>query len=407
MVIALVAAGCGSSDSDDSGSTGGGSSAGPIKVMTYGDITGLAPTPLTDLQDGVVAAVQAVNDAGGINGRKVQLITCDSKHNAVGAANCASKAVSEDVVAVIPTVAHLDNVTTPIFEKAGIPILGADPATPTSQYSKNTACFLNGPLVMYPQAAAALADGGAKKLTIMQPAGAGYEDYIAQAAQLAAKPYGATVTNINLDPATTNFSSIAAQAVSDGQTAVYVAASPPGLFSLLGDLAQSTPGIQLAAPDYYVQTPQVMAALKKMPFAEGMYLNSYTAFPNDTSVPGVKLFREQIAKINKSEADDEGTLYNWVDGWGAMQILQAVEGDITAESVLDAMKTAKVDFQGVVPDWNYDYNALGLGCVTNDKVFEGRYQKGEIKPLNGGKAVTGVNQQMIDFYKSSFAKYAK
>src|ERR1035437_9299390 len=76
-----------------------GAAGGPITIVTYGDITGLAPVPEHQFQDGVVAAVNAFNASGGVQGRKIKLITCDTKFQGAAAAACVANAKSEGVVA--------------------------------------------------------------------------------------------------------------------------------------------------------------------------------------------------------------------------------------------------------------------------------------------------------------------
>jgi len=126
-------------------------------------------------------------------------------------------------------------------------------------------------------------------------------------------------------------------------------------------------------------------------------------------VPGIKLYQQQIAAVNKSDTGNELALLGWVDGWGAMQIIGSIKsGPITSQTILSAMKTATVSFDGVAPDWHYEYNTLGLGCVTNNTGYEGEYEGGtSVTPLNGDKPVTALSSGIISFYKNAFASYDK
>lgn len=405
VASALVAAGCGS------GSSGAGkSSKGPIKILTFGDISGLAPTPIYQLQSGVEAAVDAFNAAGGVQGRKVDLITCDAKLNPSLAAGCVSKAASEGVVAAIPSLEALDNVTTPILEKEGIPIIGTNPSTATAQYSRTSACYVGGPFILSPQAGTYLAGHGAKSLSISLPAGLANQDVMTQAVRSAAAVYGAKVPLALEVPTTaTDFSSVAAQLTSAGEDATYITPNPPGLFSLISDLAQSRSGLKLAVPGYTAARPQVMAAFNKLPAARNVFMNNFNAFPTDTSVPGIRLFDQEIAKINKSYIGDETALFPWINAWGGMQILGSIKsGPIDAQTILKAMKTVTLNFEGVVPPWHYSYNALGLGCVTDNEVYEGVYNGGSaVTPLNGGRPVVGLTPSIIALYKKAFASYTR
>jgi ABC-type branched-subunit amino acid transport system substrate-binding protein len=403
LAIALIA-GCGSSSS-----SGGGSSKGPIKILTYGDITGLTPTPSHQLTDGVEAAVDAFNAAGGVQGRKVQLITCDTQLNPAHAANCVAKAKAEGVVAAIPSEELLDNVTTPLLEKQGIPILGSNPTTAPALYSKTSACFLDGAFVLYPAGAAELAKAGSKTVGITEIEGVADESVLNKATQMAAAESGATTpTFIPVAPGSTNFSAMAAQVANAHEDANYIAVTPPGLFTLPAVLAQARPGIKMEVPGYLAQSPDGLAAFTKIPATKGMLVNNYTAFPTDTSVPGVRLFQKQIAKVDKSDIPWEVAFYPWVDAWGAMQILKTISsGPITSATILSAMKTATLHFDGVIPNWHYSYNSIGLGCDNNSSVYEGVYKGGmTITPLNGDKPVPGLSSTVIAYYKKSLAAEA-
>lgn len=124
-------AACGGDDDASTSSSGGGGAAKeasgePIKIMTIGPLTGT--TQLPGLEDGAQAAAKAINDAGGVNGRPIEIIACDDRYDPNRTQACARQAVSEGVVAVtgIPQVGKS---LMPAIEAAGIPVMtaGASP----------------------------------------------------------------------------------------------------------------------------------------------------------------------------------------------------------------------------------------------------------------------------------------
>jgi ABC-type branched-subunit amino acid transport system substrate-binding protein len=380
----------------------------PINVLTYGDITGLAPIAFPQLQDGVVAAVKAFNAAGGVQGRKVHLITCDTKLEAAAAANCVATAIRQGVVFAIPSLDLLDNVTTPLLESQHIPVLGSTPSTEAAEYSKTSACFLSNPFVIYPNAVSVLAKQGARIISALAPTGVADENILNAAMKIAAEQSRAKLTGITTVSATaTDFSSIAAQALSQGGDGSVVLAPPPGLFSILGSMTQSTPNLKLATTGVVIQNPAVLDGLSSIKGITSMYVNNYTAFPNSTNIPGIRLYRKQISAVNPSDLPYEFALFTWTDAWGAMQILSTIKsGPITASTVTSAMMKAHVNFQGVAPNWSYKYNTLGLGCVNGNYAFSGTYSGGQkaITPANDGKPTSGVlGKAEIKYYKRVFA----
>jgi branched-chain amino acid transport system substrate-binding protein len=415
VALALGIAACGSSSSNSSSSSSGGSSGGsssassgskgPIKLLSFGDVTGLSPTPSLGIQKGPQGAVNAVNAKGGINGHQVQLILCDTKLNPADAASCVEKAKAEGVVAAVPSEELLDNVTTPLLDKLGIPILGSNPSTAAAQFSKTSACFLPGVFVLYPAGTEALAKEGAKSVSVSEPAGIADENVVNHAATISAQSAGGTAGPfVGIPPTASNFSSIVAQSTANHQDGSFVSATPPGFFSLVGGIAQAAPGSKLGGPGYTVINSQIDAGLAKIPAAKGMYVDNYTAFPSDTSIPGIKLYQQQVGPLDKADLQDETTLFTWVDMWGALQILQQVKGDITPQSINAAMKTATVSFQGVAPNWHYQYDTLGLGCDNDDQVYEGHYEGGStLTPMNGDKPRHALSPQIIALYKKTLS----
>ncbi|MER6130652.1 ABC transporter substrate-binding protein [Streptomyces sp. NPDC001815] len=115
---ASIAVGCGVVPG-----TTGGSGGDTVTVMTW------APekTKATN-KPGMPAMARAyarwVNAQGGINGRRLEVLTCNDHNDTVAAASCARRAVEENVVAVVGSYSqHARSFFSPL-EAAGIPYLG-------------------------------------------------------------------------------------------------------------------------------------------------------------------------------------------------------------------------------------------------------------------------------------------
>ncbi|MEJ8643828.1 ABC transporter substrate-binding protein [Streptomyces sp. MS1.HAVA.3] len=65
-----------------------------------------------------------VNAKGGINGRKLRVVTCNEKNTAGGAADCARKAISEKAVAVVGSYSQHGRAFMAPLEAEGIPFIG-------------------------------------------------------------------------------------------------------------------------------------------------------------------------------------------------------------------------------------------------------------------------------------------
>jgi hypothetical protein len=381
-----------------------GAAGGPITIVTYGDITGLAPVPEHQFQDGVVAAVDAFNASGGVQGRKIKLITCDTKFQGAAAAACVANAKSEGVVAAIPSVTLIDNVTTPLLEQQGIPIIGSDPSTPQAEYSKTTACFLPGPFVDYPALTHYMAKVGLKSLSATLPAGVAGENVLEGGTEIEAKADGATIdTWLQASPITSDFAPIGAQAVEAGENGFMGGVGGPALDGLFAAVLGAKPSIKLGGPGYILQGgPSVDGALISLG-AKGAIVSGYSAFPTDRSVPAVKLFDKEIAKVDPTDKYVEVSFMTWIDAYGATQILKSMtSGPINAATITSAMQhTKNLNMLGAVPNWSYSYNTLGLGCTSDGTEYEGTLVNANgATPSNHDQPAYTLPAAVIKYYKA-------
>ncbi|WP_217139744.1 ABC transporter substrate-binding protein [Streptomyces sp. AC627_RSS907] len=101
----------------------GGSGDDPVTVMTWAPKdTGATNKP------GMPAFARAyarwINAHGGLNGRDLNVLTCNDHNDSVTAAKCARRAVKEDVVAVVGSYSQHADSFFPVLEGAGIPYIG-------------------------------------------------------------------------------------------------------------------------------------------------------------------------------------------------------------------------------------------------------------------------------------------
>jgi branched-chain amino acid transport system substrate-binding protein len=107
----------------------------PIKIGHYGSLTGSEATFGQSTSQGIRLALKELNDAGGINGRKVELVEYDTKGDAREAGAVVTRLVSRDKVsAVLGEVASgLSLAGAPVCQQAGVPMI-----TPSSTNERVT-----------------------------------------------------------------------------------------------------------------------------------------------------------------------------------------------------------------------------------------------------------------------------
>jgi branched-chain amino acid transport system substrate-binding protein len=155
LLAAVVAAGCGSSGgssnsasattaggtSGTSGTSGGTSSSGTITVMALG-VYSSPVFSVPQAADAVELAAAQINKAGGINGKQLKVITCNEQNNPSIAAQCAQKAVSDHVAALVGRTTLNGDAVVPILQKAQIPDIGPIDFSPADASGDNTVSFV-------------------------------------------------------------------------------------------------------------------------------------------------------------------------------------------------------------------------------------------------------------------------
>lgn len=101
----------------------GGSGDDPIVVMTWAP-EGTSATNKPGMPAFARAYARWVNASGGLNGRKLKVLTCNDHNDTVSAAACARRAVKEHAVAVVGSYSQHSDAFFPHLEGAGIPYIG-------------------------------------------------------------------------------------------------------------------------------------------------------------------------------------------------------------------------------------------------------------------------------------------
>ena len=130
-MLGSIFAGCGGEEA----------SSDEIKVGANFEMTGNVANYGSATLDGLKLAIKEVNDAGGINGKKITLVTADNKSDPTEAANAATKLISDDKVKVLvgPAVSAAVLAESQIAEENKIPVIAPDATSPTITVDDNGA----------------------------------------------------------------------------------------------------------------------------------------------------------------------------------------------------------------------------------------------------------------------------
>ena len=155
-LLSSVFAGCGSKESGDT-----------IKVGANFELTGNVANYGNATIEGLQLAIDEANEAGGINGKKIELVSVDDKSEAAESINAATKLISDDGVKIIvgPATTGLVLAETQTATDAKVPIIAPCATSPEATVENGKvkpyvfrSCFID------PQQGAVMATFAAKEL---------------------------------------------------------------------------------------------------------------------------------------------------------------------------------------------------------------------------------------------------
>lgn len=334
---ALAACGGSSSGSGDAASGGG----DPIKIMVYGpfDAKGFS---LPGAKTGPEAAVKKVNDAGGINGRKLELIACNDDNDPNKAAGCARQAVEEKVVAAVGGLTQFEAQVVPVLEKAGIPVVGAVPLsnfTSTSYFP-----LTGGGAGSFFGLAKALVDNPKceKKVGVL------IEDFAAtqgaaQLFELGVASSGGTPTGVSKAPQGARDFAPAAEAATAKAQCIAFFSGPQTAPQIVTALNQTGKVVAMGSSDTILQ-PAVTALGAE---ADGV-VTATNFLPGTDESPANKEFVERATAIDPKFQSDQISAAGYAGVLILQKVLEGVD-DITPATVTAAVSKLKGYDTGLGP----------------------------------------------------------
>lgn len=129
LTAALLITGC---SKKEEAATGGGAGGGTIKVGEFASLTGKEATFGQSSHKGTLLAVDEINAAGGVLGKKIELISEDNQSKAGESATIVKKLITRDnVVAILGEVASGRSMeAAPICQANGIPMISPSSTNP-------------------------------------------------------------------------------------------------------------------------------------------------------------------------------------------------------------------------------------------------------------------------------------
>jgi branched-chain amino acid transport system substrate-binding protein len=295
-----------------------------VKIGAYNAMTG--PIPLTGKQmsAGWQAAVQAINAAGGIKGRKLELLIEDDGYEPSRAMAAARKLVDRDQVLLMTGLGTPSTVVVAKYlEQANVPLLFPMGASSTQlNEAKLKALFMVHPAYLT-QAEIVIGwmmdNAGVKKPCLIYQEDPAGEDHLAGAKKAASARGTRLAAAEAFERGTTDFAAQVLKTKNAGCDLIYTAAT-------LEAAARMVTGADRIAfkPKFAGFTTQADSTLMTLlgPLAEGFYAADILPQP-DSDDPAVKKF---LADLKKAAPDVQPTFFTTY-AYAAMMLIADAIGD--------------------------------------------------------------------------------
>lgn len=310
-----------------------------VKIGAYNALTG--PIPLTGKQmaTGWRAAVQAINDAGGIHGRKLELLVEDDGYEPSRALAAARKLVERDQVLLMTGLGTPTTVVAAKYlEQAKVPLLFPMGASSTQLNQAGLKQLFMAHPAYLTQAEIVvgwmLDNAGVKKPCIiyfLDPAG---EDHLAGMKKAVLSRNLQITAAEGFDRTSGDFTASILKAKNAGCDMIYTAVT----LEVAARLVATADRMDFK-PKYAGFTTQADATLIKLlgPLAEGFYAADMLVRP-DSNDPAVKTY---LANLKKFSADAEPTFFTSYAYAAMMLVGEAIKdagNQPTREKVLAALE---------------------------------------------------------------------
>ena len=317
----------------------------PVKIGLITESGGEAISSQSELTEtGAQIAVEYVNEyRGGLAGRPIELVMCGNKASASGASDCANQMVEQDVAAVVWPFTGFGPQQVPIITGAGIPIVAVSGSSTEELTSPNVFIITGGYVGTLGAYAQHAKDNGVAKfsmITIDVPSATQAAEGIGS---IVFGNAGVEYSVVKVAPGTPDFTAQVQAAVSDGATALGVT----GDVTFCTSFFQAYQALNLDIPKYIIQPcidPTVIESLGSI--LDGSILATVSGEGDDTAIYGamVEKYGDDVDPNPSISAGVAAGVSAIMNLWNLMD---GVEGDVTAEVVLNQAKAASD-----VPMWN-------------------------------------------------------
>lgn len=386
FAFSSLSAGC---KSPEGSAQGGGPTGGDtIKVGHLASMTGSTATFGTETDTGIRFAMEEINAAGGVNGKKIEVQTLDNRSLPEEAKTVATKFASDGAIAaVIGDVSSGRTIAAaPVLDRKGIPMVS--PAATNAEVTKKgphvfRVCFID-PFQGYAMAKFAKDDLKLNKVAILRDKKNEYSVGLADVFAAEFKKLGGQiVADAAYQEGDSDFRAQLAQLKAADPQALFV----PGYYGEVGPIAQQARELGLRVPllggDGWDSPDLLKGAGGAL---EGSYFSTH--YSPDEKRPKVENFVKEYEAKNGEKPSGNAAL-----GYDAMMILaDAIKraGSADREAVTKALTETK-EFDGVTGKITIDAERNAQKPATILQIKGGDFTfAGAVEPRGSAAAATAA-----------------
>jgi branched-chain amino acid transport system substrate-binding protein len=363
----------------------------PIKTMTITDINSPGAV-YPNIHITADAAQTWINENGGVAGRPLEVIKCDSQGTADGAANCAREAVSAGVVAVVGNFNFSPDAMVEVLEAAEIPYFGNCCALGAKENTSDWS-FPLGSIQMYGvgEVKKAVEDGCQKiKAMIIEGAESFWPPMQEAAARLGAADR--LDPNYVTQPGTVQDQSAqVAELLAGGTDCVVSVTSETPLTAFMVAWGAAQPTAKFYGSQGNLN--KVSAAGNEEILEGSVVVGVYP----DLACPVWDPYRATLEAIGADPSQDYnslGGLGTWTAYMAFKQVAERIDGEITAKSFQEQASVGVIDLPGMIPAVSFEdlwtqYPALLR--MVNQSVTYSQITNGDVAPLGDCNAFDDVS----------------
>lgn len=349
-----------------------------IKIMVFGSFS-QAPFVLPQIELGAQAAVTHINEAGGIRGATIELVSCDDQMNANGATACGRQAVDEDVAAVVGTFSLFSDNLLEQITPAGIPLIQSD-AMNKGELSQDNSFPVLAAVTPNFAALLGLKERGCTDFVSVAPQSATSEYSIGLVAPVAEK-VGVEAKSVLYPADTTDFTAVAAQLLDKSDCVLFGGGSADSAATLtaLKQTGAETTNVALSTIAFPNSTIDQLGDT-----AEGTLVYSPLYFES-TGKDVVTTAINEIHAIDSNAVIDEMTLNSYSSVITFAEAAKTIDDDVTGQSIIEALNSDLVIDNGFTAPFTF---GADTGQIPNSpRVVGTKFIEYEVR--NGDWAPTG------------------